>query len=96
MATDRKSAVVANIGSSPDQAPRTLATARVREVWDYRLRLSEREQILSFTGVSATCADAPWSQLSSDIQRRIVIALRDLAQLGNEAAYALGYSRRNG
>lgn len=96
MAAHRQSAALARDPGPLDSAPRTTATARVREVWDYRLRQSEREQILALAGKRTSDAELPWSQLSAYQQRSILIALRDLVQLGAEAAYALGYSRRNG
>jgi hypothetical protein len=79
---------------------RTTATARIREVWDCRLRQSERELVLEFIrmppGDVAELAVRAWSELDEPLRVRIFIGLRDIAQLGNEAAYALGYSRRNG
>lgn len=79
---------------------RTTATARIREVWDVRLRQSERELVLEFIRVSPADAGElavrAWSQIEEPLRARIFIGLRDLAQLGNEASYALGYSRRNG
>jgi hypothetical protein len=79
--------------------PRTTATARVREVWDLRLRQSERERILEISGFSGAAygnSNLKWTELSTVEQSRILIGLRDLVTLGNEAAYALGYTRRNG
>lgn len=77
---------------------RTTATARIREVWDCRLRQSERELVLEFVRVPADQAGElavrAWSALDEPLRARIFIGLRDLAQLGNEASYALGYSRR--
>lgn len=93
MAANRQPVAIAPL----DPTPRTSSGARVREVWDRRLRQSEREQILAIAGRRPSdAADLPWSQLSANQQRSILIALRDLVQLGNEAAYALGYTRRNG
>jgi hypothetical protein len=78
---------------------RTAASARVREVWDARLRQSERELVLEFIRAPASdiaeLAARAWSELDESLRARIFIGLRDLAQLGNEASYALGYSRRN-
>lgn len=103
MATSQKSAPVTQHRGPLDSAPRTAATVRVREVWDRRLRKSERELVLEIAGVrpvsgsaATELADMPWAELRPDQAQRILITLRDLAQLGNEAAYALGYSRRNG
>lgn len=96
MAANRQSAAVIRENGEPEGTPRTTAAARVREVWDRRLRQSEREQILAIAGRRTDIADLAWSQLSENQQRSILIALRDLVQLGNEAAYALGYSRRYG
>lgn len=96
MAATRQSTAVARETCPLDSAPRTTAGARVREVWDRRLRQSEREQILAIAGRRTADAELQWSQLSEHQQRCILIALRDLVQLGSEAAYALGYTRRNG
>jgi hypothetical protein len=78
---------------------RTAASARVREVWDSRLRQSERELVLEFIRVPpsdvAELATRGWVLLDEPLRARIFIGLRDLAQLGNEASYALGYSRSN-
>lgn len=81
--------------------PRTTATARVREVWDSRLRVSERELLLSLAGIDEESEPngaglCRWSDFTPDQASRLLLALRDLVTLGNEAAYALGYSRRNG
>lgn len=84
-------------------SPRTTSTARVREVWDARLRQSEREIVCTIAGIALdhgsadmSAAECSWADLNDLQRRRLLVALRDLVQLGNEAAYALGYSRRNG
>lgn len=83
-----------------EKAPRTKSTARVREVWDGRLRDSERERILEISGMPVKQAmesgGRKWGEFAPHEQERILIALRDLVQLGSEASYALGYSRRLG
>lgn len=61
-----------------------------------RLRESEREMVLQVAAMPVEFAGCRWSEFEASLQLRIMIALRDLQQLGNEAAYALGYSRRNG
>jgi hypothetical protein len=95
MGTDPKS-VVSDPRDTLDVRPRTTSTARVREVWDARLRASERDLVLQLAGYSPALKNSDWSKLDANTQRLILIALRDLVQLGNEASYALGYSRRNG
>lgn len=79
---------------------RLAATARICEVWDCRLRQSERELVLEIIRVSpadvAELATRNWALLEEPMRARIFIGLRDLEQLGKEASYALGYSRRNG
>lgn len=95
MARTPKSPAVAAPRNPLEGRPHTTASARVREVWDQRLRVSERELLLELAGVRY--AEPPkWSEIDLHARARILIALRDLMQLGNEAAYALGYSRRKG
>jgi hypothetical protein len=114
MATNRKSVVAANIGSPPDRTPRLalsrmekvrrhlVSNARVRDVWDMRLRQSERELVLELAGIPRDRVFIErgrlrkWLGFEYQEMSRIFIALRDLVTLGNEAEYALGYRRRNG
>ena len=100
MGTSPKSAAVVTRRESLKGAPRTAATARVREVWDCRLRESERELVFELMALPpqriVDLSGCRWSDFDAALQARILIALRDLVTLGNEASYALGYSRRNG
>lgn len=66
---------------------------RVREVWDHRLVLSERELLCELARLSLDRAENDWKSLTDDDTRRLSVALRTLVQLGREAEYALGYSQ---
>lgn len=80
---------------NPIGAQRTPSAARLRELWDMRLRVSEREYVIERAGMSPALAELRWGELQPDQVQRVVITLRDLEQLGVEAAYALGYTKRN-
>lgn len=98
MARSQKSALLNPPRDPLEGRPRTTASARVREVWDQRLRASERDLLIEIAGVRRASIEptTKWSELRPEETMRIMIALRDLVQLGHEASYALGYSRRNG
>jgi hypothetical protein len=72
---------------------------RVRQMWDLRLRQSERELVLEMAGIPRERAftiggtERKWLGFEPAEASRILIALRDLVTLGNEAAYALSYRR---
>jgi hypothetical protein len=79
--------------------PRTVSKDRLRECWDVRLHLVERELLLRHAGLCsdevARLARCDWQQLELDVEqlRKLFTAIRDLAQLGNELNYALAYLR---
>lgn len=69
------------------------ASRRIREVWDQKLRESERELLCSLGGLESSCAEWAWETFSESHVRRLTIAMRALAELGDMARYALNYPR---
>lgn len=70
------------------------ATRRLRETWDSKLRLSEREFFCYLASIDLVLADRPWNDFSPAHVRDLTIAFRSVAELGDLARYALGYQRR--
>lgn len=69
------------------------ASRRIREVWDQKLRESERELLCSLAGLESSCAEWDWGMFPESAVRRLTIAFRCAAELGDVARYALNYPR---
>lgn len=83
-------------GATPLRAPkvRFAGARRIAEVWNVRLRVTEREFLAELAHVDLLLAALDWQQLDSHTVRRLVIAMRDVYSIGNEVAYALAYPGR--
>lgn len=68
-------------------------TRRIAETWDRRLRQHEREILVTLAGLDEPLASRVWSSLTDSQEIRLLHAFRALADLGDVARYALGYSR---
>lgn len=69
------------------------ANRRIRDTWNDKLRTSERDFFCYLAGLDLVLSEQPWEKLTPAEARRLTIAFRSVAELGDLCRYALGYQR---